>query len=201
MSAPIAPLLKAQVERANASRSHHPIVTLTAEFPGDGSQTSMDWWLRKVNLLTSEIGIFLEFEDSQMVRSDIDPIRVAQLENRLAEAQSYINDLEMTMQDKVDAKVQEILGKQNRSLSPEEDALRAVEAQGFYLDADGAKWVDIRTEAKRIGKTYITLWRATKEDYPNYIETWVVGSTKAKGDRMLVKQGSFVKTPRKKTSS
>lgn len=191
-------LLLHQVERAKAKRRENPVVTLTAEFPGDGSDVNLNWWLRQVNALTSEIGISFDFTGVQMVDTNhIDATRVATLDRRLAEAKAYISDLEEHMNQKIEEGIQDALGKQTSELSSEESALRAVEAQGFYVDEHGSKWVDIRTEAKRIGKTYITLWRAARgETKTTSIESWVVGSTNANGDRLLVKQGSFIKGKR-----
>ena len=191
-------LLVEQVERAKAKRRENPVVTLTAEFPGDGSQVNLDWWLREVNSLTKTLGISFDFAGVHMVdRNHVDATRVATLENRLEEAKAYIADLEENMSQKIEEGIQAALGNQTSGLSSEESALRAVEGQGFYVDKHGAKWVDIRTEAKRIGKTYITLWRAAQgKTKTTSIESWVVGSTNANGDRMLVKQGSFTKVKR-----
>jgi len=57
-------LLAEQVKRANAARQKNPVVTLVAEFPGDGSQVNLDWWLRELNRTTQPIGIRLDFADA-----------------------------------------------------------------------------------------------------------------------------------------
>lgn len=195
-------LLAEQVERANAKRREKPMVTLVAEFPGDGSDTNLDWWLRQVNRQTRQIGIAFDFADPDaravMVDGSANPVRLAQLEQRLNEAQAYINDLELHMQAKVDKAVAEALEAKRSELSPEEEALRAVDTHGSYVDTQGNTWTDIRTEAKRIGSSYITLWRAAKgQTQSASIDVWIVGTTNAGGDRLLVKKGSYVKGKRK----
>lgn len=197
-------LLVQQVERAK-KRTHAPIVTLSAELPGDGSYINNNFWLREINKCVGEIGISFDFTDpdnpSQMVDKTENPLRVANLERKLAEAQAYIADLEEHMEEKVAEKVEATLGKQAESLSSEETALRAVERQGFYIDNGGAKWVDIATEANRLNKSTVTVWRAVKnKTKTTSVVSWVVGTTNANGDRILVKEGSFVKGKRSKKS-
>lgn len=203
MNATLGTLLTAQVERAKEKRMVRPIVTLAAEFPGDGSQVSMDWWLQQINMATKSLNIQFDYADpdapAEMVDKSDNPLRVAQLQRKLEEAQAYITDLENHLEDKVAEKVEVALGRQASTLSDEEAALRAVETQGFYIDSTGATWTDIQTEAKRIGQGYINLWRAAKgQTKTTSVESWVVGTTNANGDRLLVKRGSFVKAKRSK---
>jgi hypothetical protein len=197
----IGKLLSAQVERDKAKRRQRPIVTLAAEIPGDGSQVSLDWWLREINRVVSPLNITFDFADpdspAEIVDSVNDALKVAHLQRRLAEAQAYITDLEDNMHEKVAGAVEAQLGSQAIEMTDEAQALRAVDTQGFFTDSSGAKWVNIADEAKRTGQLYVTIWRAAKKlTQTTSIESWVVGKTNTKDDRILVKQGSFIKRKR-----
>lgn len=195
-------LLKAQVERSKQNRA--VVVQFAATIPGDGSPVSVDWWLRQINtaLSSASIPFSMEFADldhpAQIVSDgESSAIKVTQLKRQLAEAQAYIQDLENNLREKATQLAEEMMG--NRADGNREDnALRAVELDGFYIDQHKQKWVDIATEAQRLGRSYITVWRAAKGIGIHKIAAWVVGETQAGGERILVKQGSFAAGKRRK---
>lgn len=197
MSAPtIGSLLALQVDRAKQKQA--VVVTFAATLPGDASQVSLDWWLKEMNqsFRASSIPVQLEFADvdkpaSVVTAGESSPIKVEQLKRRIQDMQSYIDDLENNLHEKAAQMAEEMAGNRVEALSPEETALRAVEQDGFYIDPKGSRWVDISTEAKRLGKSYVTVWRAATGATKNKVTSWTVGSTNANGDRILVKQGSF----------
>ncbi len=197
-------LLSQQVERAK-SRSK-VVVQFSAVLPGDGSQVSVDWWLRQINevlrdskaLRDSNVVIELEFADvdapARLVGEEVNPIGVVKLQRKIEEMQLYIDDLDRNFEERVAESVEAKLAglKAKSVLSDKEVAIAMIEREGCYVDAQGFKWVDIATEAKRIGQNYINLWRAATGVTKSSIQSMVVGTTNAGGDRILVKQGSFV---------
>lgn len=202
MAPQLGQLLLQQVERSKAKQQ--VVVTFAATLPGDASQISLDWWLHQMNgaLLAKDVPVTLEFADVDkparvLGQGESDPIRVASLKRRIEEMQSYIDDLEAHLNEKAQQLAEEMTGQQIETLSPEETALRAVDNDGFYIDGKGQKWVDIATEARRLNKSYVTIWRAAKGATKNSITSWTVGSTNANGDRILVKQGSWVAKAKK----
>jgi hypothetical protein len=208
MVAKLGDLILSQVERSKG-RSE-VVVHFAATIPGDGSQVSADWWLREMNTALRgapvPIPFSLEFADldhpTQIVSDgESSAIKVTQLKHKILEMQAYIKDLEDNMNEKAAALAESMLdgaGAQNAGLSKKETALRAVEQDGYYLDAQKARWVDIATEAKRLGKSYITVWRACKGIGIHKAVSWVVGETQAGGERLLIKQGSFTTGKRRK---
>lgn len=208
VAANLGKLLSAQVERSNAGKA--VVVQFAATVPGDGSQVSVDWWLRQINetLRGGNVPISMEFADldkpSQLVGAgESSPIKVTQLKRQINEMQLLIDDLESHIKEKAAALAEEIMSNSVghiEGLSKAESALRAVEQDGYYVDSKGSRWLDIASEAKRIGKSYITVWRACKAIGNNKAEAWVVGETQAGGERILIKQGSFSQGKRKKAA-
>lgn len=198
----IGSLLLQQVERSKAKQA--VVVQFAATLPGDASQVSVDWWLTQINqtLRLASVPVSLEFADldhpARVVSAgEADPIRVTQLKRKMAEMQLYIDDLEATINDKAGRLAAQMIGRETEQMTLEERALRAVNQDGYFIGDNGARWVDIATEAKRVGKPYITIWRAATGATKNKVTAWVVGSTNANGDRILVKQGSFAATAKK----
>lgn len=192
-------LLAQQVERAKAQEA--VVVQFAATLPSDGSQVNLDWWLRQINSLLAPVSISLEFADLDKPASSVgqlSPIQAVQMKRKMEEMQLLINDLENNLHEKAANLAETMVHRGVAALSPKSQILHAVNEDGFYVDARGAKWVDIVTEAKRTGKSYSSLWRGAKGIGINRIESMVVGTTQANGDRILVKEGSFTAGKRRK---
>jgi hypothetical protein len=192
-------LLAQQVERSKAQES--VTVQFIANLPGDGSMVNMDWWQREINRQLSPIGISLEFADLDLP-GQVSPLQVVQMKRKIAELQSLVADYEENMREKAMELAGQMVaagdGLQVNALSKKEQARRAVEQDGVFVDEHGARWVSLETEAARINRPYIALWRACKSIGCNRAESWVVGKVQSGGDRLLIKEGSFNPGKRKK---
>jgi ElaB/YqjD/DUF883 family membrane-anchored ribosome-binding protein len=204
VSAKLGNLIAQQVERSKAKEA--VVVQFAATLPSDGSLVNLDWWQRQINGLLAPIGIDMEFADLDTKPAakvgQVSPIQVVQMQRKMAEMQLLIDDLEKNLHEKAaqlaKTMAAEIVTQPAAALTRRETALRAVEQDGFYLDEQGQRWVSIEAEAKRIGKPYITVWRACKGIGIHKAEAWVVGETQAGGERLLIKQGSFSEGKRRK---
>lgn len=137
--------------------------------------------------------------------------QIAKLQNRLADLQLWAQDIEDNFADRVNEKVEELIGEapatreqdsKPTELTPEEWAMRQVDATGSYIDDHGRKWVNIADCARMKGVSYQTIYRAAKRlTKTARIASWQVGNLDNGNDRILVNPDSYVRALRGKQAS